>query len=523
MPASRPQHPSSQRPRPAPGRRRRPRWGLRLSAVAAAGVLLTGGVGHAMVSTIDTGVERVDPFHDLSNRPDTSKGLNFLLIGNDSREGITAEEKKKFRIGGEACHCADTIILVHLSEDRERASVVSLPRDSYAELPAHTFEAGGGERHPAHPDKMNAALSHGGPSLMVRTVEKMTGVRIDHYLEVNFLSFMRGVDEIGGVDVCTVRPLKDEKSGLDLPPGTSTLSGGEALQYVRARSVDPSADFGRMQRQQKFLAAFLDKAVSTDVLLNPAKLRRTADVMLESVRVDPEFGVDQMLELSRALGGFDASSAELTSVPVDGSGKKLPGGGSTVAWDEEGAERLFAAIREDRPLAGADVTDAASDGEAREEDAAASEDGAPDRDRDAADGPRGAVPVELAPEEVRVRVENASTTAGLAARADEQLAATGFTTAGLTAEDDPGSAATSQSRTTITHGPERRAEAAALRAPLPDAQLREVADHGDELLVAVGEDFDRVQPVRDGRRPMSSQEWKDGGFGAATGDQIICD
>ncbi|NJQ17140.1 LCP family protein [Streptomyces bohaiensis] len=523
LPASRPQHPSSQRPRPAPGRRRRPRWGLRLSAVAAAGVLLTGGVGHAMVSTIDTGVERVDPFHDLSNRPDTSKGLNFLLIGNDSREGITAEEKKKFRIGGEACHCADTIILVHLSEDRERASVVSLPRDSYAELPAHTFEAGGGERHPAHPDKMNAALSHGGPSLMVRTVEKMTGVRIDHYLEVNFLSFMRGVDEIGGVDVCTVRPLKDEKSGLDLPPGTSTLSGGEALQYVRARSVDPSADFGRMQRQQKFLAAFLDKAVSTDVLLNPAKLRRTADVMLESVRVDPEFGVDQMLELSRALGGFDASSAELTSVPVDGSGKKLPGGGSTVAWDEEGAERLFAAIREDRPLAGADVTDAASDGEAREEDAAASEDGAPDRDRDAADGPRGAVPVELAPEEVRVRVENASTTAGLAARADEQLAATGFTTAGLTAEDDPGSAATSQSRTTITHGPERRAEAAALRAPLPDAQLREVADHGDELLVAVGEDFDRVQPVRDGRRPMSSQEWKDGGFGAATGDQIICD
>ncbi|WP_265415944.1 LCP family protein [Streptomyces otsuchiensis] len=497
---------------------------MRLSAVAAAGVLLTGGVGHAMVSTIDTGLDRVDPFHDLSNRPDTSKGLNVLLIGNDSREGITKEEKKKYGIGGDACHCADTIILVHLSEDRERASVVSLPRDSYAELPAHAFESGGGERHPAHPDKMNAALSHGGPALMVRTVEKMTGVRIDHYLEVNFLSFMRGVDEIGGVDVCTVKPLKDEKSGLDLPPGTSTLSGGEALQYVRARSLDPSADFGRMQRQQKFLASFVDKAVSADVLLNPAKLRRTADVMLESVRVDPEFGIDEILDLSRAMSDFDTSSAELTSVPIDQIGKALPSGGTTVTWDEEGAERLFTAIREDRPLAGAggaDESREADSGKKTDGDNDAGRDGDAEKDTDTR--PQGAVPVDMSPQEVKVRVENASSREGLGARADEQLAATGFTTGGLTADEDAGSDTTAQSRTTITHDPDRREEAAALRAAVPGAQLREVADHGPELLLAVGEDFTEVRPVRDGRQPMRAEEWKDGGYGAATGDQVICD
>jgi LCP family protein required for cell wall assembly len=285
-------------------------------------VLVTGGVGHAMVSSVDQGIERVDAFQGLidRDRPEAGRGLNILLIGSDSREGVSAEDRERYGIGGQACHCADTIIVVHLSEDRKRVSAVSLPRDSYAELPAHTLD---GVRHEGHPDKLNAALSHGGPALMVRTVEKMTGVRIDHYVEVSFAGFMRGVDELGGVDVCTVRPLKDEKSGLDLPSGTSTLDGGEALQYVRARSVDASADFGRMQRQQRFLASVVDKAVSAEVLLNPAKLRRTAAAMLDSVRADPGFGVEEMIELGRAMHGLGTSGAEFTSVPIDRIGRPL--------------------------------------------------------------------------------------------------------------------------------------------------------------------------------------------------------
>jgi LCP family protein required for cell wall assembly len=455
-----------------------------------------------MVSTVDQGMERVDAFQGLvdRHRPEAGQGLNILLIGSDSREGITEEERQRYRIGGEPCYCADTIIVLHLSADRKRASVVSLPRDSYAELPAHTVGGPGGERHPAHPDKMNAALSHGGPPLMVRTVEKMTGVRIDHYLEVSFLSFMRGVDELGGVDVCSVRPLRDEKSGLDLPPGTSTLSGGEALQYVRARSLDPSADIGRMQRQQRFLASVVDKAVSAEVLLNPDRLRRTAGAMLDSVRVDPDFGVEEVIELGKAMHAVRTSGTEFTSVPIHSMGRELPDGGSTIAWDTKAAERLFRALREDRPLT---VHKESGAGKKRPDPSAQ------------------AVPVDIAPEEVEVRVENASSRKGLAAAVEKSLSATGFSTLGVRGDDGPDG--TVQSRTTITHDPDHPEAAAALRTAVPGAQLRAVADHGSELLLSVGEDFTEVRRVRDAQQPMRADEFKSGGYAATTADQVLCD
>lgn len=486
------------RPRhPGPDRDRgRPRWGLRLAATVAALVLITGGVGNAMVSGMDRRLERVDAFQSLldRDRPEAGRGLNILLIGNDSREGITEEERRRFGIGGEACNCADTIIVLHLSEDRKRASAVSLPRDSYAELPAHTLD---GVRHEAHPDKLNAALSHGGPALMVRTVEKLTGVRIDHYLEVGFASFMRSVDELGGVDVCTVRPLKDEKSGLDLPSGTSTLNGGQALQYVRARSVDGSADFGRMQRQQRFLASLAAKAISAEVLLNPAKLRRTAAAMLESVRVDPGFGAAELIELGQAMHDLGTSATEFTSVPIERIGRPLPSGATTVSWDTEAAARLFAALRADRPLAVAE---------------------------DPKTGKRRAtqsVPVDTAPAEVEVEVENAASRTGLGAAVEKALAATGFATAGVRGPD--GAEGTAQSRTTITHDPEHPEAAAALRTAVPGAQLRAVPDHGERLLLTLGEDFTEVRRVRDATRPVRAEDWQPGGYGATTADQVQCD
>src|SRR5690606_8262963 len=128
------------------------------------------------------------------------------------------------------------------------------PRDSYAELPEHVDRTTG-QRHGPHPVKLNAAYAEGGPALTVRTVEKMTNLKIDHYLEVDFTSFMRTVDVIGGVRICTAEPVKDSHTGLDLPAGTHTLSGGQALQYVRSRHVDGASDLGRMKRQQHFLAA----------------------------------------------------------------------------------------------------------------------------------------------------------------------------------------------------------------------------------------------------------------------------
>ncbi|MDT0346795.1 LCP family protein [Streptomyces litchfieldiae] len=332
-----------------PVRRARRRWGLRIAAVLAAVVLITSGAGHALVATAEHGVRRVDPFAGLRDRPEAGRGLNILMIGTDSRDGLTAAERDRYHVGDASCRCADAVLLLHVSANRDRATVVSLPRDSYAELPAHDFAAGGG-RHDAHPDKLNAALSHGGPSLMVRTVEDLTGLRVDHYLEVSFTGFMRAVDGIGGVEVCTPRPLTDSYSGLDLPAGTSLLDGPTALSYVRARHLEGSSDFARMERQQRFLAAFLDQAVSSGVLLDPGKIRITAEALLDSVRADPGFGAEEMLELAGLLRHFTTSAAQFTSVPVDDTARDVPGLGSTVTWDRAGAERLFAALREDAAL-----------------------------------------------------------------------------------------------------------------------------------------------------------------------------
>ena len=140
--------PTPPRPRPVrPGKPRsrqhdeRPRWGLRLATTLSVLVLGAGGVGHAVVTSLDGGIGRVDPFRDMKNRPQGSRGTNILLVGTDGRDKITPEEKQKYRLGGAPCHCTDTIMMVHVSADRDRVSVVSLPRDSYAEVPEHTDAA----------------------------------------------------------------------------------------------------------------------------------------------------------------------------------------------------------------------------------------------------------------------------------------------------------------------------------------------------------------------------------------------
>jgi LCP family protein required for cell wall assembly len=350
-------------PAATPAARRRPRrvrrrWGRRTSAALAALVLLTGGAGHAMVTSAAQQVRRVDAFAGLDDRPDAGRGLNILLIGTDSRDGLTAAERDRYHVGDASCHCADAVLLLHLSESRDRAAVVSLPRDTYAELPAHDLVLSQG-RHDAHADKLNAALSHGGPPLMVRTVEDLTGVRIDHYLEISFVSFMRAVDEVGGVAVCTTRPLKDAYSGLDLPAGTTRLDGPTALSYVRARHLDAGSDLGRIERQQRFLAAFLDQALASGVLLDPARLQRTTDALLDSVSADPGFGTDEMLDLARLMRNFDAADADFAAVPVADADRRVDGLGSTVVWDGTAAKRLFTALRDDEPLPDAPARPAA--------------------------------------------------------------------------------------------------------------------------------------------------------------------
>ncbi|MEU0403002.1 LCP family protein [Streptomyces sp. NPDC006197] len=458
---------------------------MRMATALSVAVLAAGGIGHALVTGLDTGITRVDPFKDMKNRPQAGHGMNVLLVGTDGRDRITPEERAKYRLGGEPCHCTDTIMLVHISEDRERASVVSLPRDSYAEMPEHT-DLNSGRKHRAHPVKLNAAYAEGGPGLTVRTVESMTGVKIDHYLEVDFTSFMRTVDAVGGVQICTTRALEDSYTGLHLSPGTHELDGGQALQYVRSRHIDGAADIGRMQRQQRFLAALIEQVTSGGVLLNPVRFREVATTMLSSVRADEDFGTDQLLALAKAMRGFTPASSEFVSVPIGDMSFPVKDIGSTVKWDAAKAQKLFQAVREDQPLS--------------PQKAAAS---AP------AKAPRTVV-VDVPPRTVRVQVYNGTRTDGLGRKVDDALRATGFDTT----RTPMTAAGRERGRTVVEYDPRWDRSAKSLAAALPGAELRAVPGRGGTLRVTVGGDYKGVTAVR--------AEASGAPFEAVTGDEVVC-
>ncbi|MFJ3204970.1 LCP family protein [Streptomyces sp. NPDC086989] len=460
---------------------------MRLATGLAVVVLGSGAVGHAVMTGLDTGIERVDPFKDMKNRPQAGHGLNFLLVGTDGRDKITPEDKRAYRLGGAPCHCTDTVMLIHLSADRERASVVSLPRDSYAELPAHRDDSSGKEHGP-HPVKLNAAYAEGGPQLTVRTVENMTRVKIDHYLEVDFTSFMKTVDAMGGVEICTAKALHDDNTGLSLLPGTHRLSGGQALQYVRSRHVDGAADLGRMQRQQRFVAALIKQATGGGVLLNPVKFKEVSSTLLGSVRADRGFGSEQMLALGQALRDFTPSSSEFASVPIGNPSYPVKGIGSTVKWDGPKAEKLFEALRLDRPL-----VPAAPGGPARR----------PQQ--------QPAVAVDVPPQQIRVQVENGTRIDGLGGRVDQALRATGFDTTRA-----PGNGASRDvKRTVITYDPRWDRSARTVSSALPGSELRAVPGQGRTVLVIAGADYRKVVPVR-------AEDPQQGQFGVVTGDQVVC-
>ncbi|MFV0129586.1 LCP family protein [Streptomyces sp. HMX112] len=483
MPTRRPARPrpSASRAARRPRRPRRARWGTRLATALSVLVLGAGGIGHALVTSLDTGIGRVDPFKDMKNRPEAGHGTNILVVGTDGRDRITPAEKVKYRLGGDPCRCTDTMMLVHISADRKRASTVSLPRDSYATIPPHT-DTTSGKRHHAHPVKLNAAYAEGGPSLTVRTVEHMTGVKVDHYLEVDFTSFMRTVDAVGGVEVCTTKAMKDAYSGLDLPVGTHRLNGGQALQYVRSRHVDGASDLGRMQRQQRFMASLIHQATSSGMMLNPVRFQEVVTSMMGSVRADNGLGAPELLSLARAMRGFTAASSEFASVPVLDTGFPVDGLGSTVRWDMPKARKLFRALREDRPLA-------------------------PYLPKSAS---RKTL-VEVSPQQIRVQVYNGTMVHGLGAKVDASLRSTGFNTT-----RSPSNWPRRDLRQTIVwFDPRWDRSARSLATALPGCRLKANEGQGATLKVTVGGNFAGVLPVR-------AEDAYQGEFGVVTGDQVVC-
>lgn len=309
-------------------RRVRPlRWARRIPLVLLLIAALLLGMGLYFFSKI----EKVDAIQDYDGRPEAGSGTNWLIVGSDSREGLSDEQVRDLRVGRAGGNRTDTIILLHRPETGP-PTLVSLPRDSWVPVP--------GRGH----NKLNATFALGGAPLLVRTVESVTGLRIDNYVEVGFGGFVGMTDAVGGVELCPSRDIRDRKSGLRVEEGCQEMDGGTALAYVRARYFDPKGDLGRVERQQEFLGAVFDKAASPWTVLNPFRVISLGNAGTEALTIDEGDGPLSLLQFAltmRAVAGGEGTSR---TVPVADVNYRTPDGQSAVRWDRDRALRLFRSL-----------------------------------------------------------------------------------------------------------------------------------------------------------------------------------
>ena len=327
---------------------------IRIITSLSVGVVLVSAFSWLGLGQINGAINRIDAFSSVSSRPDKpNKALNYLLVGSDTREGLTREQMKLLRVGSTktaAGSRSDTMLLVHISKSRDKATIISIPRDSLVTIPEHPSSVDKTKIVPAAKGKINAAFAFGGAPLLIQTIEDETGVRIDHYIEIGFAGFAGMVDALCGIEVCTKRDIDDPGSHLVLPAGVHTLNGVEALKYVRTRDFDGMGDLGRMQRQQQFMSAVLRKVTSTGVLLNPIKLVNFFNAAIATVKTDSELNKSDLLTLAKQMKNLSSSNVRTLTIPLGNVNARVPGVGSVVTWDSELAPELFNRIREDLPL-----------------------------------------------------------------------------------------------------------------------------------------------------------------------------
>ncbi|QFR93954.1 LCP family protein [Streptomyces tsukubensis] len=335
-------------PAPSEGGGPRGRWGRWAALGGAVLVLAAGGVGWLLYSRLDGNISTdSDAAAELARyereRPKNlaQDAQNILLIGSDTRAG---SNKKYGRDVG--TQRSDTTILLHLAADRRSATAVSLPRDLMVEVPECRRKDG--TRTPARLAQFNWAYEFGGTACTIRTVEKLTDVRVDHHMTVDFQGFKKMVNAVGGVRVCVRQPIDDNDAHVRLAAGSHELDGEQALGYVRARkSLGDGSDTERIERQQQFLAALVAKVQSNDVLLNPTKLYPVLDAATSALTTDP--GLDHLrdlYELARGLRSMPSRGVRFMTVPrqsyvYDANRDQLK---------QPDADRLFEQLRNDSPV-----------------------------------------------------------------------------------------------------------------------------------------------------------------------------
>ncbi|MFI6336803.1 LCP family protein [Streptomyces sp. NPDC050535] len=357
---SAPRHRAKGSRRKARSKRRK---GLLITAWVAAGIVVLGGTGAGyLYFKLNGNIKSVDINQALgTDRPTKvdNGSENILVLGSDTRSGSNG------KLGGGAddgSARSDTAMVVHIYEGHKKASVVSIPRDTLVERPSCT-DAEGVTHDAASEVMFNSAYSTGGAACAVKTVESMSGIRMDHYIEVDFSGFQKLIDDLGGVKITTTKDIDDPDSHLNLKAGTHTLDGEQALGLVRTRhGVGDGSDLGRIQLQQAFIKALMNQVRSIGLLTDPAKLVELADTATNAVTTDSDLdSVKDLTSFASGLKGISSSKMTMVTMPVQYDSADA----NRVLIDEAKDKLVWDALKNDRAIP-ASATEGTATGTAKD-------------------------------------------------------------------------------------------------------------------------------------------------------------
>ncbi|MCU1592660.1 MAG: cell envelope-related transcriptional attenuator [Frankiales bacterium] len=479
----------------APPPRGRPPKGRRTGGQRVARVLSWIALTMAVVVLVAAGglwvafnhyngnIGRLDVFSKITGKRPVKvakKAQNFLLVGSDNRDGANGEGTQGSGATFVTGQRSDTVILVHLFGNSDKAELISFPRDSWVEIPEFKNPKTG-KVTAAHHNKLNSAFSEGGPPLLTATIETLTNIRIDHFLSIDFTGFKGMVNQVGGVDVCLTKAAKDHFSGIDLSAGHHHISGDVALAFVRQRHGLANGDIDRIARQQQFIGSLVHKVLSAGTLLNPLKLTGFLDVATSSLKADNGLSGNDIKNLALRLRTFNSGGVLFVTVPItDANGRRS--GQSVVLLDETKDAAVFDALRNDQAP------------------------GTPGK----TSGKTTTTPVTIAPANVRVTVFNGSGIQGKGRTAATDLAGVGFQIIGI-----PTNRGTGASTTTIFYGPTKSDSAHTLQAAIPNSVLQADSSLGRTLQVVVGSSYAGAQKVTVTAAPSSKPSTGTGTTSAA--------
>jgi LCP family protein required for cell wall assembly len=412
------------------GRRaRRHRSLLVATGALSALVMLVSGSAWALTGYVNAHLGRVNA--GTTGTP-SSGPLNILVAGLDERTGLTRLQQERLHVGASTGETnTDTLMVVHVPGDHRFVRVVSLPRDSWVNIPGHGM------------NKINAALGLGGPQLMVQTVEQATGLTINDYVEVNFLGFVKVIDALGGVNVCLPYAVDDPDSGLRLSAGMHHVDGITALEFARDRHSFPTSDLARIQDQQQLISSALIRGMNSGILADPVRLESFLSATSAAIRVDQGFNV---VSLADELRGLSSNDVTFTTVPLANTNYMTPTGESAVLWNSSAAAALFNQLKTDHPT--------------------------PKPSRTASQPAKPTTPTkaEVRRAQVSLDVYNGTTIAGLSGITGRQLAGLGF----VVHQSGVDWSSPTVARTVIQYPAGDRAAAELVRQVLPEATIQRV-------------------------------------------------